>query len=459
MLMTDDQTTETMRFLPRVRRLIGGAGVTFSNSIVTTPLCCPSRSTYLTGQYAHNHGVHINYGVHGGFGALAHRDTTFPVALQRAGYFTAHIGKYLNGFSIHDAIPPGWSDFWATYGARTYNYYGLQIDHMGQVRSYDTAEKNYSTDLFARLADGVIERRSGKGPFFLNVSFLAPHSAGLLDRTMPREPHPTLGDPHEIDYRLAVPPRRYRGRLASLALPRPASLGRIARGAPSYEQEDPFFRPLTHADLADITARYRARAGSLMAVDDAVASIVATLRRTGQLGHTVIIFTSDNGFFNGEHRIRAGKFYVYEPGIRVPLLMRGPGIPQGAVRSTLAANIDLAPTILDIAGVQPLRPPDGISLLPAAQGRPSPSRALLLETWAQSVYPVSYRGVRTSRYKYVRYSTGDETLFDLQKDPDELRNLATDPSAASTLQRLRRDLAQLRRCAADTCTVGDSAGS
>jgi arylsulfatase A-like enzyme len=453
MVMTDDQTAETMRFLPKTRRIIGDAGVTFSNSIVTTPLCCPSRSTYFTGQYAHNHGVYMNSGPHGGFPALSHQDSTFPVALQRAGYFTAHLGKYLNDYSVHDGIPPGWSDFWATFGARTYNYYGLQIDHMGKVLSYKASERNYSTDLFTRLADHIIEQRANKGPFFLNVAYLAPHAAGLLDRTIKHEPSPTLTDPHEIDYRLAVAPRRYRGLLASLPIPHPASYGRTSQGAPSYERTGDFFRPLTETDQKDIAARYRARAESLMAVDDGVASIVATLRRTGQLSHTVIIFTSDNGFFNGEHRIRAGKFYVYEPGIRVPLLMRGPGIPHGVVRSVLTANIDLAPTILDLAGVQPLRPPDGTSLLPAAEGKPAAQRAMLLETWTQAVYPVAYRGVRTSRYKYIRYSTGDEALFDLKRDPDELRNLAGATSAAPILHQLRAVLAQLQDCAGPSCRV------
>jgi arylsulfatase A-like enzyme len=398
----------------------------------------------------------MNSGPHGGFAALAHEDTTFAAALHGAGYYTAHIGKYLNGFSAGTPVPPGWSDFWATFGARTYNYYGLQIDHMGRVLSYNTSERNYSTDLFTRLADRIITQRAGRGPFFLNVSFLAPHSAGTLDRTMPWEPQPTLTDPHEIDYRLAVPPRRYRGRLASLPLPRPPSFGRSSTGAPAYERHGSFFRALRPADVTDIAARYRARAEALLAVDDAVSSIVATLKRTGQLGHTVIIFTSDNGFFNGEHRIRAGKFYVYEPGIRVPLLIRGPGIPKGVSRSTLTANIDLAPTILDLAGVEPLRPPDGISLVPAMRGTRSPQRALLLESWSQAVYPVSYRGVRTARYKYIRYSTGDRSLFDLSKDPDELHNLAEEHSAAPTLHILQRDLARLQRCAGATCQVEDS---
>jgi arylsulfatase A-like enzyme len=393
----------------------------------------------------------MNSGLHGGFPALSHQETTFPVALQRAGYFTAHIGKYLNGFSVHNAIPPGWSDFWATFGARTYNYYGLQIDHMGKVLSYNTAESNYSTDLFTRLADSIIEQRAKEGPFFLNVSFLAPHSAGSLDRTMKHEPSPTLTDPHEIDYRLAVPPLRYRGTLATLPIPRPPSFGQSSHGAPAYEGQGSFFRPFTRRDVADIAARYRARAESLLAVDDAVASIVSTLRKTGQLGHTVILFTSDNGFFNGEHRIRAGKFYVYEPGIRVPLLIRGPGIPHGVVRSFPTANIDLAPTILDLAGVRALRPPDGISLLPVAQGKRVPQRPLLLETWSQSVYPVSYRGVRTARYKYIRYSTGSETLFDLEKDPNEMWNLAGDAKASPILHRMQALLAQLEHCAGSSC--------
>jgi N-acetylglucosamine-6-sulfatase len=438
-----------------VRQLIGRHGVTFTNSFDTTPLCCPARVSYLTGQYAHNHGVLFNSGPHGGYPAFRSQSTTFPAALHATGYYTGHIGKYLNAYAPTLGTPPGWDDFYVTWGARTYNYYGLQIAHNGTIGRLDASEKNYSTDVFARLATRFIRRRAGRGPFLLNVAFLAPHSAGNLDHTMRHEPLPILSDPHEIDYRLAVPPRRYRGRFRHLPLPHPASFDQpLSQDQPRFLRFSPLFRRFTRRDVADITARYRSRLESLLTIDDATVAIIRALRATNQLAKTLVVFTSDNGFFNGEHRIRAGKYYAYDPATRVPLLMRGPGIPEGITRTAPVALIDLAPTILAAAGVRPLRPPDGISLFRViANDRLFRRRPLLVETPQNPVYPISYSALRTTRYLFVRYSTGETELFDLRRDPAEIRNLAATPHGRLLERSLKLELKRLQRCAGPSCST------
>jgi arylsulfatase A-like enzyme len=461
MLMTDDETAASIRFLPHVQSLLVRKGVTFTNAFVTTPLCCPSRTSYFTGQYAHNHGVLFNHGPNGGFHAFRHQDTTFPAALRRAGYLTAHIGKYLNGYGQRFGVPPGWDQFYGTVDPWTYNYYGFRLNHNGHILRFAPTERNYNTDVFAGVASSLIGRWAHSKPFFINVAFVAPHPAGNLDTTLRWEPDPVIPDPNEIDYRLAVPPLRYRGHFAHLPLPRPASFNQHPSPAePSFLTERPLFRPFTPKDIRDITARYHAQLESLLAVDDAVDRIVNALRSTGELDRTVILFTSDNGFFNGEHRIRAGKYYAYDPATRVPLVIRGPGLPSGVTRSQIVANIDLAPTVLDLAHVRPLRPPDGLSLRAVLRdGRTQLQRDLLIETAPNDVYPVTYAGVRTSRYLYLHYSSGDRELFDLRHDPDEIHNLVRSRSVGGVERQLEQELGRLRSCAGATCRVASRQAS
>ncbi|HEX8919470.1 MAG TPA: sulfatase-like hydrolase/transferase, partial [Chloroflexota bacterium] len=170
-LMTDDQTMADLQLMPKTRRLIGAAGVSFSNSFVSYPMCCPSRATYFTGQYAHNHGVLYNHGPHGGYHAFTHPETSFPAALQRADYETIQIGKFLNGFGSRTLRPPpGWSDFRGALDPTTYNYYGFSLDENGKLRTYPSTEHNYRTDVYARMASGIIRREArAHRPFYLNV--------------------------------------------------------------------------------------------------------------------------------------------------------------------------------------------------------------------------------------------------------------------------------------------------
>ena len=210
-------------------------------------------------------------------------------------------------------------------------------------------------------------------------------------------------------------------------------------------------RPLiTDAQAASIQEAYQQRLESLLAVDEAVASIVAGLQGTGELDDTLILFTSDNGFFHGEHRVRQGKLLVYEPSIRLPLFMRGPGVPAGERRSQLVTNADLAPTILDAAEATPGRLQDGRSLFgliddPGVQW----GRELLLEGGNNST--LTFTALRNYRWKYVEHASGEAELYDLAGDPDELTNVAGVAELAPVRRALAARLALLRGCAGASC--------
>jgi N-acetylglucosamine-6-sulfatase len=431
-IMTDDQTVESLRVMPSVQRLLAGEGVTFTNSIVSDPLCCPSRATFLTGQYAHNHGVLANRGPRGGYDSFAGQDTTLPVALRRAGYRTIHIGKYLNGYGKtrpHE-IPPGWDAWHASIGATSRAGFDYRLNENGRIRAYGADESDFKTDVYARLAERAIRREAHRpGPFFLQVAVVAPHSGE--------------GSP------LAEAAPRHRAAFADEPLP---ALGAFDEADVSDKPE--FLRalpPLTAPEADAIAARYRARLASLLAVDDAVARIGGALRETSQGDETVVVFTSDNGFLQGEHRIEAGKRLPYEASVRVPLVVRGPGVATGGVSDSVVANVDLAPTIIELAGARRLRAMDGRSLVPLLRDPTRTwGRVVLLEA-RNAPKAVSYAGVRTDRYKYVEYETGERELYDLAVDPDELENRAGDPAVATVERELADTLEQLRACVGRAC--------
>ena len=435
-LMTDDQTVESLRVMPNVRTLLADQGVTFDKSFVSYSLCCPSRATFLTGQYAHNHGVWSNAAPNGGYYKLDSTNT-LPVWLQRAGYQTIHLGKYLNGYGTRSKteIPPGWGEWYGTPDPSTYRYLGYTINENGKLVTYGNAAADYKTDVEARKAVDIIGRQVlDPRPFFLWVAFLAPHSGG------PRDPDdPTgLGTPS--------PAPRHRNYFATQPLPIP----------PSFNETDVSDKPagirnrplMTTAKIAAVRESYQQRLESLLAVDDAVGQIVNRLAEIGELDKTYIIFTSDNGFFHGEHRVPAGKVLLYEPSIRVPLIIRGPNIPARQHRSQLVANIDLAPTIVAATGAQPGRIMDGRSLLPFARDHLFyGGRDLLLET-------PTYAAIRTPNWLYAEYVSGERELYNLAHDPDELTSLHADLRYARTQADLARRLAQLRGCAGRACRQG-----
>ncbi|HMJ00008.1 MAG TPA: sulfatase [Gaiellaceae bacterium] len=432
-LMTDDQTVESLRVMPNVRTLLADQGVTFDSSFVSYSLCCPSRATFLTGQYAHNHGVWSNAPPNGGYYKLDSTNT-LPVWLQRGGYQTIHLGKYLNGYGTRSKteIPPGWGEWYGTPDPSTYRYLGYQINENGKLVSYGNAAADYKTDVEARKAVDIIGRQAlDPRPFFLWVAFLAPHAGG------PRDPDdPTgLGTPS--------PAPRHRNAFAAQALPIPPSFNEAdVSDKPAGIRNRP---PMTPAKINAVRENYQQRLESLLAVDEAVGQIVAKLSAIGELDKTYIIFTSDNGFFHGEHRVPSGKVLLYEPSIRVPLIVRGPNIPAGQHRSQFVANIDLAPTIVAATGAQPGRVMDGRSLLPFARDRLFHSgRDLLLET-------PNYAAIRSPNWLYAEYVNGDRELYNLGHDPDELTNLHANLGFARIEADLARRLTRLRGCTGPAC--------
>jgi N-acetylglucosamine-6-sulfatase len=461
LIMDDDQSVNLQQFLKKTNAAIADKGVTFDNSFMNYSLCCPSRATMLTGQYAHNHGVRGNQLPSGGYAKL--RPTmgnTLPVWLQRAGYYTAHIGKFLNGYG-RDApdtdVPPGWNEWYGSlddpdaFTGGTYTAYGYTLNENGQIVHYGSTPDavdppTYQTDVYSQKAADFIRRVApGKKPFYLSVA--------------PRDPH---GEAQGACACAGNNPRaapRYEGTLNGLTVPRD----------PSFNEADVSDKPsdiknralLTQSQINQVNARYRARAESVLGVDDLVQNVVSTLKATGELKNTVLIFTSDNGFFHGEHRVPSGKVRIYEPSIRVPLLIRAPGMPKGVHRRQPVGNVDLAPTILDFANAKPGRKEDGMSLVPLMEDkRDFPGRGLDLETYQNADTtegedadspPIGYLGVRTDRYLYANYGTGEQELYDLRTDPFELQNQAGNPVYAPVQSALQRLLSSEADCAGKRC--------
>lgn len=439
-LMTDDQTQESLRVMANVRRLLAREGTTFANSFVSFPLCCPSRATFITGQYPHNSTILGNAPPQGGYAKLrpTHANT-LPAWLQQAGYRTVHIGKYLNGYGRDNPreVPPGWSEWYGSVDPTTYRYFGYTLNENGTLVTYGSRPEDYQADVLARKSVDAIRRLApAAAPFFLSVAFLAPHVGA------PREPDDPagLGTP--------APAPRHRDRFAAEPLPSPPSFNEAdVSDKPQAIARRPLLGPQR---VAAVTESYRQRLESLLAVDEAVAAIVGALEASGELGRTLILFTSDNGFLQGEHRVPSGKVLVYEPSARVPLIVRGPDIPRGRVHPQLVTNVDWAATILDAAGGRAGRRLDGRSLIPLAR---NPTRRwgrdLLFET-------PGYAALRTPRWLWAEHSNGERELYDMARDPAQLRSLHGDPALAVLRGRLAARLARLRACAGPACAAGPS---
>ena len=442
-LETDDQTLAEMDVLPAVKRLIGDEGVTFDHNFDSFSLCCPSRATFLTGQYSHNNGVRGNALPDGGYEKLDHTNT-LAVWLHGAGYYTVHLGKYLNGYGRRNPleIPPGWSEWHGAVDPTTYRYYNYTLNENGVLTTYCAIPEPscYQTDVYRDKANEIIRRRAPEGPFFLWVAFLANHAGG------PREP----GDPQ--GFATPDPAPRHANRFANTPLPT----------SPNFNEVDVSDKPRVIRRLTPITPRQRAniqenwqqRRETLLAVDEAVTSIVETLRSTGELDNTLLIFTSDNGFFHGEHRIRTGKVRLYEESIHLPLLMRWTGnktLPRGVHRKQLASNIDDAETILAAAGdtARPGRIEDGISLLRYwRDGGLELGRDLLVDNMPG---PTHFDAIRSRNFIYAEHLNGDRELYDLQKDPYELQSEHANQAYDAIKASLAARLLYLVSCGVTTC--------
>jgi N-acetylglucosamine-6-sulfatase len=437
-VMTDDQRLDDLQVMPKTRRLLGvqGGGTTFRHAYVSYPLCCPSRATFLTGQYSHNHGITWNFWPFGGYRAWQKRGErdALPVWLQRAGYTTGLIGKYLNEYGEQDPthVPPGWDDWQASVDPSTYQYYGFTLNVNGRLVTFPKTPANYMTDVYARRAQTFVREHRGRKPWFLWLTPNAPHTATTTGRAegTPAEPAP-----------------RHANAFADAALPR----------SPSFDEEDISDKPAVlgrfpRVDVQRMTEHYRGRLGSLLAVDDMVERLVTTLRRTGQLDTTLIIFTSDNGWLLGEHRVAGQKYFGFEEATRVPLLIRGPEFRAGKALDSLALNVDLAPTILRAAAALKGRTVDGMPLQRQAAGTPAfLDRDMIIETGPNSVNLPYYTGLHTRRYRLEEITTGETELYDLQRDPYELTSVHADPRYAGVLAELHARLERLKHCKGQNC--------
>jgi N-acetylglucosamine-6-sulfatase len=441
LIVTDDQTLASYApdVMPHTTRLVEGTGTRFANAFVTTPLCCPSRASMLTGQYGHNNGVLRN-----DYGQLAEKGNTLPVWLQNAGYRTMHVGRYLNFYEAvtkpHE-VAPGWHQWRTITGGSAYFDYTVEVN--GRTVRYGSKTDDYVTRVINARASHLIESFAPKpGPFFLQVDHMAPHQAGGTRRVGCKSS--PIPDPRDA--------RRFRDRF----LPAKPSFDEAdTSDKPSFIQELP---PLAEANMRRISRRWRCTLQSLRSVDRGVREIFGALRRERELSRTVVIFASDNGYYFGEHRIPDKKHNPYEEGIRVPMAVRYPKAlrvgPRVPLVTETVANIDIAPTILDLAGGEACARPghcrtmDGRSLVPLLRGSASwpAARDLVIEL-ERSGSPTdvggracAYSGLRTpgptgTGTLYVEHTSAvapsgscepveESELYDLGVDPYQLDNLA-----------------------------------
>jgi N-acetylglucosamine-6-sulfatase len=415
-ILTDDQSYSTLpahpAAMPYLQSRIAdpmGHWRWFPNAFIETPLCCPSRSTILTGRYSRHTGVENNLE-----GQNLDESQTLAVWLHDAGYHTGLVGKYLNRYPFDRGpyVPAGW-DRWVGKGnlSGATTYYGYPFVDQGVPQQAGNAPASYATDFLAGQATDFIRSAPADRPYFLLFTPSAPHE-------------PWTPAPRDV------------GTFAGLTLPRPASFGAVEPGDPPWVQALPPIDDVTASALDDDRVRERE---TLLAVDDAVRSIVDAVAARGDLDRTVIFFLTDNGFSYGEHRL-IGKACPYDECIRTPFAVYVPGGQAGS-DPALVSNADLAPTIAALAGTRPGFGVDGANLAPllTGQGRPPPRDGVFIEYHGDALIP-AWTGVRTADFAYIR--TGDaEQLYDLSgavgpADPLELDNRAADPRYAGVRARL-----------------------
>ncbi|MDR7544174.1 MAG: sulfatase [Armatimonadota bacterium] len=453
-ILTDDLDTRSVAYMPLLGSLLIERGVTFTQFFVTYALCCPSRSTILTGQYVHNHRVLTNTRPNGGYPRFleqGHERSTVGTWLQAAGYRTAFLGKYLNGYPLRGQqthVPPGWDEWNSPAGGTPYANFNFRMNENGRIVPYGRAPEDSMTDLLARKAIAFIRQAAAAGrPFFVHLSTYAPHAP-------------------------ATPAPRHEDAFSGVAAPRsPAFNEADTSDKPAWLRSR---APLSPRQTSDIDEHFRVRLQSLLAVDEMIAALVDVLAATGQLSRTYIFFTSDNGWHLGEHRIAAGKNTPYEESIRVPHVVRGLAVPEGRTLALLACNNDLAPTFAQIAGVPIPERVDGRSLVPLLGAAPPAP-----EAWRQAIAIEHYReqpdglpqaaperspggrgipefhGVRGRDLVYVEYATGERELYDLARDPYQMESIHA--TEIGVLGPLSARLAALKRCSGASCRLAEDA--
>jgi N-acetylglucosamine-6-sulfatase len=446
LIQTDDMTPAEMKYLPRTRAYLNANGTTFTNAFVSNAMCCSSRATTLTGCYSQNTGIHNNSGPNGGFSkfhSTGLESHTIATQLKSAGYTTAYFGKYLNQygspqFTAPTYVPPGWDHWYALSG--TIKYFDYKLNENGHIVAYGTQPADYSTDVFAAKAQSVLTTlAAGDKPFFMMISPFAPHVT-------------TERDEDEGSRLLPVPAPRHENLYPGLRAPRSASFDEAdVADKPDHIRRLP---KISAANLAYIDRTYRARAQSLRAVDDMVGDLIDRLNALGEGGRTQIMFMSDNGYFFGDHRIVDGKGRLYDPSHRIPLLVAGPGLTKGALNTDLVVNTDIAPTIAAMAGLSAMPKTDGRSLLPQLTGDQPSSRRSFLMSWSTRGF-----ALRTKSNAYIETKQGKFTfreLYDMNADPEQMNNLASKLTAASSAS-LKKAVADLSHCTGAQCrTLEDS---
>ena len=420
LFVIDDGRWDMLWAMPTVQRRLVDHGIEFENGFVSNPLCCPSRASILSGVYSHLNGVYTNTarGPYGGFAAFDDR-STLATWLQDEDYRTGLFGKYLNGYGRDEYVPPGWDRWFATFDNGGFYDYRAVSD--GTALRYGSDRSDYGTEVLARKTVSFINGTEPSTPLF---TYFAPHA------------------PHEPATAAPGDGRTF----ANLPRWRPDSYNeRDVSDKPSYIRDAPRFDA---AERREIDRFRRDQYQSLLAVDRAVGDIVQALEETDRLSNTLIVFMADNGMSWGEHRWRK-KAVPYEESIRVPFVIRfDPAIETPRTDEHLVVNVDLAPTFVQLAG-SPVTGFEGRSLVPLFGSTDVAWRTdFLLEhmTKSDGDHGVpTYCGVRTERYKYVRYSTGEQELYDLQRDPLELTNSVRREGYSDVLRSLRERLRQLCR--------------
>ena len=437
---------------PNLRGL-AAEGTAFENAFVTDPLCCPSRATILRGQYAHNHRIVGNWWPRGGsrkFRELGREGSTAATWLQDEGYRTVLVGKYMNDYD-GTRVPAGWDDWYAISGG----HLSTRLNENGRIVDYDS--EHHLDDVLAEKAAGYVRRAADDGsPFFMWLGTTAPHA--------PADSAP-----------------RHEGTFSDAQLPRPPSFDEAdVSDKPDWVRDNASLDPKKIASMEDL---YRNRLRSMLAVDEMIGRLVGALEQSNELDNTYIFFTSDNGWHAGEHRLTTGKWTAYEEDIRVPLIVRGPGVPEGRTLSHLVLNNDLAPTFAELGEAKTPSFLDGRSLKPLLSDDPPPledwrsvflveaateldgprfpmlSGDQLTEGWRYSTRDdwgrPGLESVRTEDHLYAEYGNGERELYDLEDDPHELDN-RYEAADLELLQRLRGQLAALRGCAGTDCRAAEN---
>jgi N-acetylglucosamine-6-sulfatase len=432
-ILTDDLRWDEMRYpFVRVANIarIAREGAQFTNAFAATPLCSPNRASILTGQYAHRHGITDNTDR----SPRSHQLSTFPRLLHDAGYETAFIGKWHMG--VDDTARPGF-DHWISVKGQ-----GSYLDPEFQVNGTRQKVPGYFTDILNKFAIDYIQASHAK-PYLLYISHKAVHP-DLVQNADGSVSDPTAGK--------FIPAERHQRLYAGATIPHRPSYGKPAEGKPALMRPIPGVAPLGIKTVTDDeTIRNRLRV--LAAVDEGVGQILDALQKQGRLDRTLIVFTSDEGYFYGEHGLSVERRLAYEESIRVPLFVRWPGhIRSGLAIAEDTVSIDLAPTILELAGAPAAPGMHGRSLVPLLRGENVPWRtSILVEHFSDTVFPrvakMGYQCVRTPDWKYIRYVDleGMDELYDLRADPYEMTNVIGRPEAAAARERMRGELDRLLR--------------